>query len=147
MAAAGKGEDIGDVHHMLAEAVLRRHAVWQVRGIAGAPRQGGEVDGAIAATHDEASRAIVELVDRGLQQMRRQPPRRRQRRLHRLDQCRAAHMHRARPAMARPAADGARVGLHVAEGLDRQAEMARCDLRESRLVPLPVRFGPHRDRH
>ena len=49
--------------------------------------------------------------------------------------------------MARPAPDGPRIGLDVAERLDGQAEMPGGNLGERRLVPLPVRFGADGDGH
>ena len=67
--------------------------------------------------------------------------------LRRLMQRRAAHMHRAGAAMPVAALHLARVGLDVAEGVDRQAEQVGGDLRIAGLVALAVRLRAEHQRH
>ena len=149
MAAAREGEDIGHVHHMHSETSC--HAVRQIGRIVGASRQGRQGDGAPlfpgAAAHRETSVGERQLFLRGLQKMGCQAARLGERRVDRLDDGRAAHMHGARAAMPCPAFDGARVGLHVADCLHRHAQPVGGDLGVGGLVSLAVGLGADRDRH
>ena len=65
----------------------------------------------------------------------------------RLDQGRAALMHRARAAMPGAALHHPRIGLDEAKFLERQPERRRGDLRVARLVSLAVRLGPEDQRN
>ncbi len=145
VAAAGKGEDIRHVHHMLAQS--GSHAVGQVPGIARAFRHGHQVDTAIGAAHDEAPSREIELVRAGLQEMCREPARFRQHSIDRLDHRRAAHMHGTCAAMAGAALHRGGVGLHIAERRHRQAEPVGGDLGIGRLMALAVGLGADGDRH
>ena len=145
MTAVREGEHVGDVEHMRAQP--GRHAVRQVRRIARTGGEGREVDAAVAAAHREATARVVDLSLARLKKMRGQPACLRQRRIHRLDQRRATHVHRARAAMAGARPHGPRIGLHVSKGFHRQTEMLRGDLGEGGLVPLPVRLGTDGNGH
>ena len=77
--------------------------------------------------------------------MSRQAARLGERRVDRLDDRRAAHMHGARAAVTGAAFDGARVGLHVADRLHRHAQPVGGDLGVGGLVALPVGLRADRD--
>ena len=121
----------------LARRAMRRRAR-RARGTgSGAPR---------TANPPPSSQLEVDRV--GLEQMRRQRARPLEHLAAALEHRRSARLQRARAPRARPPLHESRVGVHHPDRLDRHPEHPRSELRERRLVALPVRRGPrhHGDR-
>ena len=105
------------------------------------------VDGALGALHDKAAIGERHLIDRRLQQMRCDQPAFLDQLFDRHHQRGAAHMHRARAAMAVAAGQQIRVALVEAECGNRQSQHVGRDLRIGGFMSLAVGLRTDRQRH